>query len=66
MRVDTIKTRVESAYGVCNQRLKLEDPKLLSTFAFKSDLRRYTKVDQFDGSDYAKVRRCRLTLSNPC
>jgi hypothetical protein len=41
VQVDSIKTRVESAYGVCNQRLKLKYDKLLSTFAFKFNLRHY-------------------------
>jgi hypothetical protein len=41
VQVDSIKTRVESAYGVCNQRLKLKYDKLLSSFAFKFNLRHY-------------------------
>ena len=41
MQVGSIKTRVESAPGVCNQRLKLKYDKLLSSFAFKFNLRRY-------------------------
>jgi len=41
VQVDGIKTRVESAYGVCNQRLKLKDDKLLSTLALRSNMRRY-------------------------
>ena len=39
VQVASIKTRVESAYGVCNQRLKLCYHRLLSTFAFKFILR---------------------------
>jgi len=43
VRVDSIKTRVESAYGVCNQRLKVQyDEPLSSSFAFNFNLRRYT------------------------
>ena len=42
MQVDGIKTHVESAFGVCNQRLKLKYDKLLSGFAFKFNLRHYT------------------------
>ena len=44
VQLDTIKTRVESAPGVCNQRLKLKHDELLSSFAFKFNLRRYTAV----------------------
>jgi len=41
--VDSIKTRVESTYGVCNQRLKLQYDEMLSNFAFNFNLRRYTQ-----------------------
>jgi hypothetical protein len=37
-----IKTRVESADGVCNQRLKAQYDEPLSSFGFTLDLRRYT------------------------
>ena len=40
-QVDTIKTRVESASCVCNQRLKLQYDERLSHFAFKFNLRRF-------------------------
>jgi hypothetical protein len=47
--------------------LKQDCDEPLSDFAFKIDLRRYTKGDgwynPFDLT--VKVRRCRLTLSNP-
>jgi hypothetical protein len=43
-KVDSINTRVESAYGSSVQRLKLECRKLLLTFAFNSNARRYNKV----------------------
>jgi hypothetical protein len=39
MQVDSIKTRVESAYGVCNQHVKLEYHRQLSKFAFDFNLR---------------------------
>jgi len=42
VQVDSIKTRVESAFGFCNQHLKLKYVELLSNFAFKCNLRRYT------------------------
>jgi hypothetical protein len=41
---DSIKTRVESAYGVCNQRLKLQYDETLSNFAFNFNLRHYNVV----------------------
>ena len=44
VQVDSIKTRVESAYGVCNQRLKVRYHKLLSAFAFNFNMRRYSWV----------------------
>ena len=44
MQVEIIKTHVESAFGVCNQRLKLECDEPLSNVAFKFNLRRYVKV----------------------
>jgi hypothetical protein len=42
VQADSIKTRVESAFGVCNQRLKLKYDKLLSSCAFKFNLRHYS------------------------
>jgi hypothetical protein len=59
VQADSIKTRVESACGVCHQRLKAEYHKLLSTFAFNFNLRYYA-VGVAD-CDSDKVRRCRLT-----
>jgi hypothetical protein len=44
VQVDSIKTRVESAFGVCKQRLKLKYDKLLSSFAFKFNLRHYASA----------------------
>jgi len=41
VQVDRFKIRVESAYGVCNQRLKLQYAEMLSNFAFDFSLRRY-------------------------
>jgi len=67
VQVDGIKPRVESAYGVCNQRLKLESHKLLLTFAFNFNLRRHIKAAVAGKpADWILVGRCRLTLSNPC
>ena len=43
-QVDSIKTRVESAPGVCNQRLKQKCDEPLSNAAFDFNLRRYTAV----------------------
>ena len=45
MHVDSFRTRVESAYGVCNQRFKLQYDELLSTVAFKFKLRRYNQAE---------------------
>jgi hypothetical protein len=42
VQVDSIKTRVESAPGVCNQRLKLKYDEPLSNVAFNFNVRRYT------------------------
>ena len=42
MQLDSIKTCVESAPGVCNQRLKVKCDEPLSNFAFNFNLRRYT------------------------
>ena len=42
--VETIKTRVQSAYGFCNQRLKLENDEPLSNFEFRIKLRRYNEA----------------------
>ena len=44
VQVASNKTRVESAYGVCNQRLKLKYDKLVSSFGFNFNLRQYTQV----------------------
>jgi hypothetical protein len=41
VQVDSIKFRVESAPGVCNQRLILYYDEPLSNFAFKFNLRCY-------------------------
>jgi hypothetical protein len=49
VQVDSIKTRVESAPGVCNQRLKLKCDEPLSNDAFKLNLRRYNVVDYLIG-----------------
>jgi hypothetical protein len=43
VQVDSIKTRVESAPGVCNQRLKLKCDEPLSNDTFNFNLRRYTE-----------------------
>ena len=67
-QVDSIRTRVESAYGVCNQCLKLEYQKLLSTFAFNFNLRRYIVADEaaLAMADHMDaVGRCRVTVSKP-
>jgi hypothetical protein len=68
VQVDSIKTRVESAPGVCIQRLKLKCDEPLSNVAFNFNLRHYTEAGflyagaaAFDGA----VGRCRLTVSNP-
>ena len=44
VQVDSIKRRVESAPGVCNQRLKLKCDEPLSNVAFNINVRRYTRV----------------------
>jgi hypothetical protein len=75
LQLATIKTRVESAPGVCNQRVKLKCDEPLSNLAFNFNVRHYTTA--FTALPYnhldafrlptlnAKVGRCRLTLSNP-
>jgi len=45
VQVDSIKPRVESSCGVYNLRLKLKYDILLSSFAFKFNLRRYSMGD---------------------
>jgi len=66
VQVASIKTCVESAYGLRLQRLKLGYHKLLSTFAFNFNLRHYAKVEnvlkQCELVAMAMVGRCRLTL----
>ena len=68
MQVDPIKP-VLKAPGTT--RLKLKYGKLLSSFAFKFNLRRYIEgekglVIRVAGSkDMPVVRRCRLNLSKP-
>jgi len=42
-RLTVSKTRVEIAYCVCSQRLKLAYDRQLSTFAFYFNLRRYSE-----------------------
>ena len=42
MQIEGIKTRVESAFGVCHERLKLQYEEMLSHFAINLNLRRYT------------------------
>jgi hypothetical protein len=70
VQVDSIKTRVESAPDVCNQRLKLKCDEPLSNVAFNFNVRRYTEADFFVmpvvGGTYLGrdvVGRCRLTVS---
>jgi hypothetical protein len=41
VHLTTINTRLESAYGVCNQRLTLQYNETLSNFAVKFNMRRY-------------------------
>jgi hypothetical protein len=42
VQVDSIKPRVESAPGVCNQRLKLKCDEPLSNVAINFNVRRYS------------------------
>jgi len=46
VQVDGIKTRVESAPGVCNQRLKLKCDEPLSKVGCNFNLRRYTEANK--------------------
>ena len=69
VQVDPIKPKLKPPG---TKRLKLNCDVLLSTSAFKFNLRRYIKLtaDVADSSNAVKmfvikVRRCRLTLSNP-
>ena len=45
MQLDGIKTRVESASGVCNQRLKLKCDEPFSNVAFNFNVRHYTSEE---------------------
>ena len=67
MQLDPIKPTLKAPGTKC---LKLKYDKLLSNFAFKFKLRRYTMVYDYTLKvKYAaltKVGQCRLTLSNPC
>jgi hypothetical protein len=56
VQVDSIKNRVESALGVCNQRLKLKCDEPLLNFASNFSLRRYNK-GYLRGSCSSLVRR---------
>jgi hypothetical protein len=47
------------------QRVKVKHDGPLSNFAFKFNLRRYTKAKAKNKDKDAKVGRCGLTLSNP-
>jgi len=57
VQVDPIKPTLKPPEAT---RLKLKHDEPLATFAFKFKLRRYSWE-----RDVTKVRRCRLTLSNP-
>jgi len=48
VQVDNLNSCAESAYGVCNECLKLEYHRHLSTFAFTFNLRRYILEDEED------------------
>ena len=61
MQLDPMKPKFEPPG---TKRLKLKCDELLSTSAFKFNLRRYNGVDK-QGLFDIKVGRCRLTLSNP-
>jgi hypothetical protein len=58
VQADNITTRVESACGVCTQRLKLKYDKLLSSFAFKINLSHYSKGEL----DFGAVNTFMMTL----
>jgi hypothetical protein len=66
VQVDPIKP-VLKAPGTT--RLKVNHDKLLSNFAFQSNLRRYTSVNWkyiiIDEAQRLKVGQCSSTLSNP-
>jgi hypothetical protein len=72
VQVDSIITRVESAPGICNQRLKLKCDEPLSNVAFNFNLRRYSVVSKIQISvhverttRYYMVGQCRVTVSKP-
>ena len=56
-RLTVSKPRVESAYGVCNQRLKLQCDEPLSNVAFNFELRRYMAARTAAASGWALYRR---------
>ena len=67
MQVDPVKLMLKPPG---TQHLKLKCDILLSTFAFKFNLRRYTVgrdliCERCDELPDIKAGRCRLTLSNP-
>jgi hypothetical protein len=61
VQVDPIKPAVK-APGI--KRLKLNYDKMLSSFGFNFNLRRYIEAQMHENAG-AAVGRCRLTLSNP-
>ena len=66
VQVDPMKPKLKPPGS---KRLKLKCGVLLSNFAFKFNLRRYTKdqlYQQVISTTSIEVGRCRLTLSNPC
>jgi len=65
VQIDIIKIRVESAYGVCNQRLKLKYDEPPSNFAFNVNLRRYNLFRRCAPLITRVVGRCRLPVSKP-
>ena len=68
MQDDPIKIKLK-ALGTKRLKLKYDEP--LSKFAFKFNLRRYTKFasssdeDEDDDKEDDEVGRCRFTASNP-
>ena len=55
MQVDTVRTRVESAYDFCIQRWKLQYRELLSTCALNFNLCRYAEKADDMNATYANI-----------
>jgi len=63
VQVHSMKPKLKPPETTC---LKLKWDIVLSTFAFKFNMRRYTEVLPAQVMQRILAGRCRLTLSHPC